>query len=769
MVRVCKVYSMFRKTATDFAPDFLAWLAAKGELSWVRRLDSRVPLFAEIPAEIHPSLRKALELRGIRALYTHQAQSYALARQGRNFVVVTPTASGKTLCYNLPVIQTLLENPEARALYLFPTKALSQDQQAELNEVSLAGELGLKVQTYDGDTPSSLRAVARTLGRIVITNPDMLHSGILPNHAKWVQFFSGLKYVVVDELHSYRGVFGSHVGNVIRRLKRIAAFYGSAPRFIFSSATIGNPDELAMAMVEEDVTLIDSSGAGAGNKIVAFYNPPLEDPVRGMRRSAELESQDIALKLLGLGVKTILFARSRLQVELVSAYMNESLANFYNDNRGIAVRPYRSGLLPSERRAIEKGLREGTVHGVVSTNALELGIDIGGLDAAVIAGYPGSMASFWQQAGRAGRRSGASIAIFVATSSPLDQYFSRHPEYFLSQSPEKARIDLDNPYIFVDHAKCAAFELPFLDGERLGRDEADQTSDALELLEEGGAVRHTQGKWHWSDEGYPSEKISLRSAGADNVVIIDATAGSSKVIGEMDRPSAKELIFDKAVYIHLGIQYQVKKLDIEARICKVEKSSLEYWTDAVVKTDLKVLTEDAQGSVSVARGELFRWSLGDVLVRSQAEKYNENVGYGEISLPPEEMQTRALSLLFPPGSPSGDFLSAMDPSRAASALSGAATVIRSLCPIFVLCDQRDIGVSERVRDPHFQIPAIYLFDRYPGGTGLAEALSDKLGPLMGAASEILSSCGCASGCPSCVGVEGRKGLVAKFLSVLAGQ
>lgn len=767
---------MFGKSATDFTPEVLSWLKAKGELSWVKELEPRTPNLAQLPGDLSPALAKALEARGIRALYTHQARSYDLARAGRNFVVVTPTASGKTLCYNLPVVQTLLEEPESRALYLFPTKALSQDQQAELNEVSLAGDLGLKVQTYDGDTPSSLRTAARTAGRIVITNPDMLHSGVLPNHAKWVQFFSGLRFVVVDELHSYRGVFGSHVGNVLRRLKRIAAFYGAHPLFIFCSATIGNPGELASALLEDEVALVDSSGAGAGRKIVAFYNPPLEDAVRGMRRSAELESRDIALKLLDMGVKTILFARSRLQVELVSSYMNEALENIYNGNRGIAVRPYRSGLLPSERRAIERGLREGTVHGVVSTNALELGIDIGGLDAAVIAGYPGSMASFWQQAGRAGRRSGESLAIFVATSSPLDQFFSRHPEYFLSRPPEKARVDLDNPYIFVDHAKCAAFELPVDDGEELGNCGEGRTQEALELLEEGGAVRHVQGRWHWSEDSYPSEKISLRSASSDNVVIVDVTAGASKVIGEMDRPSAKELIFDNAVYIHLGTQYQVRKLDIEGRTCKVERSTLEYWTDAVVKTDLKVLSEDSGGAGLSSKGETFRWSLGDVLVRSQAEKYkklrfhtHENVGYGEISLPPEEMQTRALCLLFPPGSGGGVFLSSLDPARAAGALSGAATVIRSLCPVFVLCDQRDFGVAERVRDPHFQIPAIFLFDRYPGGTGLSEALPDKLGALLEASAESVSACSCSKGCPSCVGVEGKKDLVSAFLSILAGR
>ena len=765
---------MPEKSATEFLPGLLEWLHTQGEVSWVRRLDPRTPETCPLPENLEPSLRAALDSRGIRSLYTHQAECYGLARQGRNFVVVTPTASGKTLCYNLPVVQTLLEHPEARALYLFPTKALSQDQQAELNEVALGGALPVRIHTYDGDTPSSLRTVARTSGRIIITNPDMLHSGVLPNHAKWISFFSGLKFVVVDEMHSYRGVFGSHVGNVLRRLKRIAAFYGAHPTFILCSATIANPAQLAASLIEDEVELVDRNGAGSGGKAIVFYNPPLIDPVQGLRRSSATQSQAIALKLLRSGVKTILFARSRLRVELIASYMNKELENPYNENEGITVSAYRSGLLPSERRAIEKGLREGSVHGVVSTNALELGIDIGGLDAAVLAGYPGSTASFWQQAGRAGRRGTESVAVFVASSSPLDQYFSRHPEYFLSRSPEQARVDLDNPYIFMDHTKCAAFELPFREDEAFGSTgsaDADAESDArlgltreaFTLLEEEGAVRHTGGRWFWSEEGYPSEKISLRSATADNIVIIDATGGKSAVIGEMDRPSAKELIFDNAVYLHLGRQYMVKKLDIANRTCHVERKDVEYWTDAVVKTDLEVLTEDERAAPEASSGA--SWVLGDVLVRSRAEKYkklrfhsHENVGFGEINLPPEEMQTRAFMVLFPPESRAGSYCANFDPATAAALLVGAARLLKELSPAFILCDPRDIGVAERIRDPHFGMPAIYLYDRYPGGTGLAEALSTRIDEIILAALERLEGCPCEGGCPSCIGAyEGPSG------------
>jgi len=752
-----------QKAATKFSSSFLPWLEDQGEVAWVKTLAPRSPRLVPLPGDLAQPLAAALKAKGIDSLYTHQSESYELARSKRNFVVITPTASGKTLCYNLPVVQKLLEEPAARALYLFPTKALSQDQQAELNEVALGGALPVKIHTYDGDTPSSLRTVARSSGRIIITNPDMLHSGILPNHPKWISFFSGLSYIVVDEMHSYRGVFGSHVGNVLRRLKRVAAFYGAKPSFILCSATIANPRELAEALIEEPVDLVDENGSGSGEKMIVFYNPAVIDPIQGLRKSSATESQKIALELLRRGIKTILFARSRLQVELIASYINQSLENPHNENSRIRVSPYRSGLLPSERRAIEKGLREGSIKGVVSTNALELGIDIGGLDASVMAGYPGSTASFWQQAGRAGRRGSASIAIFVATSSPLDQYFARHSEYFLAQAPEKARVDLDNPYIFMDHAKCAAFELPFAEGAAFGGEAASEerkalTAEALSLLEEEGTLRLTGGRWHWSAEGYPSEKISLRSATADNIVIIDVTGGGSRVIGEMDRPSAKELIFDNAVYIHLGTQFIVKKLDIANRVCHVERKDVDYWTDAVVKTDLEVLTEDLRSEPAVSLR--FGWVVGDVLVRSQAEKFKklrfhsqENVGFGEISLPPEEMQTRALALLFPEGSAGGSFLARLDPARAAAALVGAARLLKSLAPAFVLCDPRDLGVSERVRDPHFSIPAIYLYDKYPGGTGLAEALAEKLDSLMSAAHERLYGCPCKEGCPSCIGAE----------------
>jgi DEAD/DEAH box helicase domain-containing protein len=534
-------------------------------------------------------------------------------------------------------LQDLLVHPEHRALYLFPTKALSQDQQSELNEVVLGGKVPVKVFTYDGDTPSSVRVSARDNGRIVITNPDMLHTGILPNHPKWIKFLSSLKYVVIDEVHIYRGVFGSHMTNLVRRLKRVAAFYGSQPTFIFCSATIGNPLELASRILERipgkdsgagsggELELIDDNGSPSGEKHMIFYNPPLVDAVQGIRRGVVGESQRLAVKLLRSGIKTIVFARSRIRTELIASYINGALRNVYNDNEGIRVEAYRGGYLPSERREIERGLRDGSVHGVVSTNALELGIDIGGLDAAVLAGFPGSIASTWQQAGRSGRRNTLSVAICIASASPIDQFLIHHPEYFFGTSPESAFIDPDNLFILLDQLKCAVFEIPFKHGEAFGK----ETAALLAHLEENGVIRNSKESWFWSDRSYPSEQVSLRSSTPENVVIINATKGKYEVIGEMDRSSAMEMLFEGAVYIHRGEQYLVIQLDLENSKCIVEEADLNYFTDAIVKSDIKVLHVDGEEE----RIEQ-KTVIGDVLVRREVAKYkkiryhsHENVGH----------------------------------------------------------------------------------------------------------------------------------------------
>jgi DEAD/DEAH box helicase domain-containing protein len=715
--------------------------------------------FVPLPADLDNRIAAGLRNRGIEAIYTHQGAVWERVHQGQHVVVVTPTASGKTLCYNLPTLQALLLDDKARALYLFPTKALSQDQQSELNE--LAGEaIPITVSTYDGDTPESLRVAARDKGRIIISNPDMLHAGILPNHPRWITFFSNLKYIVIDEAHAYRGVLGSHVADVLRRLRRVCAFYGSKPQFMLCSATIANPKELAETLIGAEVSLVDNNGAPRGEKRIILYNPPLIDSVQGIRRSVVTESRRWMLAFLKGGIKTILFAHSRIKTEVAASYVNEDLANIYTGNTGIRVEAYRGGLLPNERREIERGLREGTIHGVVSTNALELGIDIGGLDASVVAGFPGSFNSFWQQSGRAGRRGGSSVSVFVASSSPLDQFIMNDPAWFFRKSAEEARINPDNPYILTDHVKCAAFELPFRD-EPIRRGEEPFGADVgevLSFLEEEGTVRHTAGRWHWADRSFPAEGISLRSALADNVVIVDATGGRNRVIGEMDRPSAKELIFKNAVYIHRGRQYLVESLDIANRKCLVREAEVNYFTDGLVKTDIKVLTEDEALDFRGCRGV-----LGDVLVRSQVSKFkkirfhtHENIGYGDIDLSEEEMQTRSLALLFDQDTPAGAVLADAGETAAGLILSGTGTLIKQIAPVFLLCDPRDIGVAERVRDPHFALPSLYIYDKYPGGTGLAEALTGRMEALFAALYRIAAACPCKDGCPSCVGPSAHK-------------
>ena len=734
------------------------------------RIPARNGEYEDFPEDLDPQLREILQKRGIDRLYSHQSTAYKEVQAGRDVVVVTPTASGKTLCYNLPVLQHLLHTPEARALYLFPTKALSQDQQSELNEVVLGGEVPVKIFTYDGDTPSSVRVSARDNGRIVITNPDMLHTGILPNHPKWIKFLSSLRYVVVDEIHIYRGVFGSHMTNLIRRLKRIAAFYGSEPQFICSSATIGNPLELSSRILERSPVLIDKNGAPSGEKHIIFYNPPLVDAVQGIRRGVVNESRRLAVKLLEDGIKTIVFARSRVRTELIASYINKSLANMYTDNRRIRVEAYRGGYLPSERREIERGLRDGTIHGVVSTNALELGIDIGGLDAAILAGFPGSIASTWQQAGRSGRRSALSVAIFIASASPLDQFLIRHPQYFFGRSPESGWVDPNNLFILLDHLKCAVFESPFERGDNFGED----TEALLDHLEEHGVIRRSDGRWYWSDRSYPSEQISLRSATSENVIIINQTKGKNSVIGEMDRVSAKQLLFDGAVYIHRGDQFMVTQLDLENHKCYVEEAGLNYYTDSIVKTDIKVLHVDSEEE-SFGMKAL----LGDVLVRQEIAKFkkiryhtHENIGYGDISLPEEEMHTRSAILVFAEGTPVWRAFQEIKTELREEVLGRLGTLIKNVAPVFLLCESSDIGIAERLKDAYTHQPSIYVYDMYPGGTGLSEGLLNNLGNILPACSDLVTGCSCTYGCPSCIGpdpddhsgAENRKKAVVSFLA-----
>src|ERR1700716_3919341 len=540
--------------------------------------------FAPLPTDLRPELVGALARRGIDRLYSHQADAYKAVRQGRHLVVVTPTASGKTLCYNLPVLQRLLENPEKRALYLYPTKALAQDQRAEPSALKHGLPSELRADTYDGDTPPGRRTAIREGGHVVMTNPDMLHAGLLPHHTRWRRLFSSLEFVVIDELHTYRGLFGSQVANVIRRLKRICAFYGSSPTFICASATIANPLELAKKLLEEqDIALIEHSGAPRGERRLIFYNPPLLNRELGIRRSSMLEARRIAAPWIRAGIQTIVFCRSRLQVEVMLSYLRQDLAPRLDASQ--RVRGYRAGYLPLHRREIEAGLRSGEITSVVSTNALELGIDIGTLQTAILVGYPGTIASTWQQLGRAGRRSG-SVGVFVASSSPLDQFIVRHPEYFLSTDPEEGLVDPNNLLLLAAHLQAGLFELPFEEEERLGH--AD-VRGLVELFEEDGSATRAAGRWFWSRQAFPAEEIHLRRIAADNVVIIDTSQARPSVIGEMDQFSTPVFLHEEAVYLHEGAQFHVDRLDWEEKKAYVRPVEVDYYTDALSSVTVQVL------------------------------------------------------------------------------------------------------------------------------------------------------------------------------------
>ncbi len=696
------------------------------------------------PQDLDPRIVLALASRGVKNLYTHQNTSYTLVRAGHHIVTVTPTASGKSLCYHLPVLQTLSERPNARSLYLFPTKALAQDQKSELSELIAQASLPIHSETYDGDTPSTIRQHIRTAGNIIITNPDMLHSAILPHHTKWVAFFEHLDYIVIDELHTYRGVFGSHVANVIRRLKRIAAFYGANPQFIATSATIANPKGLAEQLIEAPVELVENNGAPSGTKHFIFYNPPVVNVPLNIRRSATLEARDIAHRFLINGIQTIVFARSRVRVEILLTYLQNSIKHPLGSH---FVRGYRGGYLPSERRAIEQGLRQGDIMGVVSTNALELGVDIGQLQAAVITGYPGSIASTWQQAGRSGRRQGESVVVLVGGSSPMDQYVLQHPEYFFERSPESARINPENLVILVDQLKCAAYELPFREGETFG---GQEIREILDFLVEAQILHHAQGKWFWMSDSFPAHEVSLRSAAQENVVIINISQrGREQVIGEMDRFSSLTLLHEEAIYLHQGVQFQVEKLDYPEKKAYVREVQVDYYTDANLAVQLKVLTEDERrqmGSAGLGRGEVAVHAMATMFKKIKFETH-ENIGSGPIHLPEEELHTAAAWLSFPE-----DLLQRLGHADLEKGLVGLAHVLGHVAPLFVLCDPMDLRVIAQRKAVHSGAPTIFLYDRYPGGVGLSEQVYQDADRLLAACKDVIEACRCEKGCPSCTGV-----------------
>ena len=748
----------------------------------IKHLPAQEGSFQEYPKQVHPALVKALREKGFERLYTHQYSSWEALEQGKNVVVVTPTASGKTLCYNLPVLDAMLKNASARALYLFPTKALANDQRAELDETIKLLPEEIRIFTYDGDTPQDARKAIRARGHIVLTNPDMLHAGILPHHTKWIKLFENLKYIVIDELHNYRGIFGSHLANVLRRLKRIAAFYGSSPQFILCTATIANPLEMAEKMIEAPVALVDNNGAPRGEKYIIFYTPPVVNEALGIRRSYVNESRRVATLFLKNSLQTIVFAQSRLITEVLVTYLKEDIEKTIKDE-GL-IRGYRGGYLPLKRREIEKGLRDGKILGVVSTNALELGIDIGTLDVAVLAGYPGTITSTWQRTGRAGRKTGTSAAVLVASSSPLDQFIVNHPEYFFSKSPERALINPDNLSILVNHIECAAFELPFQEGEKFG---TVDIAEILKFLEDEKLVHHSKDKWYWTSDAYPADGVSLRSISSDNFVVVD-TSQKSKAIAEVDFTSALTTLHPKAIYICEGEQYFVDKLDYEQRKAYVTKTDVDYYTDAIDYTKIKIL--DFFDKKKLDR---FATAHGEVHVATQVVGFKkikfhtmENVGAGDISLPQNEMHTTSYWLTVP-----ASLLQALPftSEQKINGLYGLAYVLHHVSPLFLMCDIHDIGVSigdnstgesvppkdllAKIQPLHgtpfysemdFE-PNIFVYDNYPGGIGLSPSLFDLEKRLLETCLKTIAACPCQDGCPSCVGPTKESGELAKEVAV----
>jgi DEAD/DEAH box helicase domain-containing protein len=761
------------------------WLGA-GKVRPCLALDRLLPAqtahyATELP-ELHEAVQRALATRGIGQLYTHQAEAIGAALAGRHVVVATPTSSGKSLCFHLPVLDALARDPTATALYLYPTKALSRDQEHSLKELVHASGLSLGAMVYDGDTRGDARRAVRERARIVLSNPDMLHAGILPNHGKWAALFESLRYVILDELHTYRGVFGSHMAHVIARLKRVAAFHGSHPTFLSATATIGNPREHAARLLgvsPEEVTLVDRSGAPSASRQVLLYNPPIVDETLMIRGSALKHAVSLAAELVEARVPTLVFGESRNSVEIMLKYLRERCSHVAGPD---AIMAYRGGYLPEKRRAIERGLREGEILCAVATNALELGIDIGDLDAVICTGYPGSIASTWQRFGRAGRRGAESIALLVCSSRAVDQYLAREPDTLLARGAEEARIDPTNAEILIQHLKCAAFEGPFAlndpgvkatsaepaRGETYASLDAESTRDALEYLAKGGLVHHRPGvgggRYYYAGEAYPASHVSLRSIGWDNFVIIDQE--SQRTLAELDFRATHTMLHEQAIYQHDAEQYQVEALDYENHKAYVRKVEPDYFTTALTYRDVEVIEELSRGNVG--RGTT---GFGEVKVVEKVTGYkkikygtHENAGYGDVNLPPLQMHTTSFWLSLPE-----TLVASFDAPRSSvvEGLRAAGVALETVSTVALMCEPSDInrtlgdgygaepsdlpGRNADLGRTGKSEPTLFLFDAQPGGVGLAKRIFESAPEWIERAARLIESCTCRSGCPGCVG------------------
>ncbi|MEM9301091.1 MAG: DEAD/DEAH box helicase [Pseudomonadota bacterium] len=757
---------------TDRVRAFADRLARKydGRVTGTLTVPARPARHGAFPENLSPGLIQALQARGIEEPYSHQVEAWEHVRAERSVVLMTPTASGKSLCYNVPVIDAVMRE-RAKALYLFPTKALSQDQVAEIIDLGRAGDLGVRAFTFDGDTPGDARVAVRTRGDIVVTNPDMLHQGILPHHTKWAQFFEALKFVVVDELHTYRGVFGSHVSNVLRRLRRICRFYGVDPIFIGCSATLANPQEHARSLFQVPVSLVAESGAPQGEKMLMLWNPPVVNPDLGIRASARSQSTRIARQAVRAGLKTIVFAQSRLLVEVITKYLKDVFDS--DPRRKARVTAYRGGYLPTERRQAEQALRAGAMDCVISTSALELGVDIGALDVCILNGYPGSIAGSWQRLGRAGRRQRPTLGVLVATSMPLDQYVVRNPEFFLGASPEHARISPDQLLILLDHIRCAAFELPFREDERYGDQDI---GEFLAYLADSGVLHLDHDQWHWIDDSYPANAVNLRSVADGNFVVVDTTDGKQEIIAEVDFSSAALTLYEGAIYMVQSRPWQVERLDWTGRKAYVRRTHVDYYTDSIDYTRLKVLERFQRERVrcgDAAHGEvhIVRRVTGYKKIRYYT---HENIGYGPIDLPDQEMHTTAIWWQLDSREIDARFASRWE---AMDGLIGATHALHTVAIILTMAEPRDLGrsVSDGAarwavrQDGHGSSleagpgeradpqavddfsPCVFLYDNYPGGVGLSEPLYAERQRLIADARALIAGCDCERGCPGCIG------------------
>ncbi len=729
----------------------------RDQIMHVQSLPERPPVFADVKGGLHPVVDWALKAQKITRLYSHQADAIGHIRGGKNVVIVTGTASGKTLCYNIPAVEALLNDSTATMLFIYPTKALAQDQLRSLGKFE-SPDLKFLAGTYDGDTPANLRRRLREGGNIILTNPDMLHQGILPQHARWNRFFTHLKYVVVDEVHAYRGVFGSHLANVLRRLGRVCRHYGSSPQFICCSATIGNPREHAERICGCGMELVSNDGSPRGPKQFVLWNPPLIETaalgssgdwrVGGDRRSPLWEAVHLMTALVKEGVQTIAFVRTRLAAELIFKNTRDLLRPV---SRRLAesVHAYRGGYLPEERREIEKKLVKKEILGVASTNALELGIDIGSLDACIMGGYPGSIASLWQQAGRAGRGRDESVVFLIAQNAPIDQYLMLHSAYIFAKNPEQAVVDPDNPHVSVGHVKCAVQEMPLRDGEAAMF--GPYAEAILGLLEEDGVVTHIDGCWYWASAEYPAAGVNLRNIAGPVYTIQDASTGG-QVIGTMDEVSALSQLHDHAVYLHAAETYFVNKLDLEQKIADVEKRDLDYYTQAVQTSQIRIDETDEEREWRPADCAA-KLAFGDVTVTTSIPMFKkikfhsrDSLGYEKLELPPQSLETVALWFV-----PPDEVVEALLARKfvVGEALAGIANALVEVAPIYVMCDPRDIGAV--VDSSCLGRDALFLHDRYPGGMGYARRCMDRFGEIMQTVYDVIRECGCADGCPSCVG------------------